>query len=77
MVECTWNVTLRLGRYLCKNSLSVKHILLKCPITTESFQKKMETTFNACNNLRVILYNTEVINSIVELIVHSPVSKLV
>ena len=81
MVECTWNVTLRLDRYLCKNSLSVKHILFECPITTviseeekkkKKKEKKMEMIFNACKNLRVILYNTEVINSIVELIVHSP-----
>ena len=25
--------------YVCKNILSVKHILLECPITTELFQK--------------------------------------
>ena len=33
--------------------------------------------FNACNNVRYILYNTDIINSIVKLIVHSPVGKLV
>ena len=27
---------------VCKNILSVKHILLECPITTEVFQKKMD-----------------------------------
>jgi len=27
---------------VCKNILSVKHILFKCPITTELFQKKMD-----------------------------------
>ena len=32
---------------------------------------------NACNNVRDILYNTDVINYIVELIVPSPVGKLV
>ena len=39
-------------------------------------EKRKGETFNAYKNLRVILYNTEVINSIVELIVHSPVGKL-
>ena len=33
--------------------------------------------FNDCNNVRDILYNTDIINSIVKLIVHSPVGKLV
>ena len=62
--------------YVCKNILSVKHILLECPITTELFQKN-GYDFNACNNVRDILYNTDIINSIVKLIVHSPVGKLV
>ena len=31
-------------KYVCKNILSVKHILLECPITTELFQKKMDMT---------------------------------
>ena len=29
---------------VCKNILSVKYILLECPITTELFQKKMDMT---------------------------------
>ena len=29
--------------------------------------------FNACNNVKDILFNTDVINSIVKLIVYSPV----
>ena len=33
--------------------------------------------FNACNNLRDTLYNTDIINSVVKLIVHSPVGKIV
>ena len=33
--------------------------------------------FNACNNVRDILYNTDIINYIVKLVVHSPVGKLV
>ena len=33
--------------------------------------------FSACNNVRDILYNTDVINPVVKLIVHSPVGKLV
>ena len=36
---------------VCKNILSVKHILLECPITTELFQKN-GYDFNACNNVR-------------------------
>ena len=31
---------------------------------------------NACNNVRDILYNTDVITSLVNLIIHSPVGKL-
>ena len=33
--------------------------------------------FNACNNVRDILYNTDIINPIVKLFVYSPVGKLV
>ena len=33
--------------------------------------------FNACNNVRDILYDTEIANSLVKLIVHSPIGKLV
>ena len=61
---------------VCKNILSVKHILLEYHITTELFQKN-GYDFNACNNVRGILYNTDIISSIVKLIVHSPVGKLV
>ena len=62
---------------VCKNILSVKHnILLESPITTELFQKN-GYDFNACNNVRDILYYTDVINSFVKLIVHSLVGKLV
>ena len=57
---------------VCKNILSVKHILLECPITTKLFQKN-GYDFIAGNNVRDILYNTIVINSVVKLIVHSPV----
>ena len=41
---------------VCKNILSVKHILLECPITTELFQKN-GSDLNACNNVRDILYS--------------------
>ena len=58
-----------------KNILSVKHILLECPITTELFQKNGHD-FNPCNNVKDILYNTDIINPIVQLIVYSPVGKL-
>ena len=61
---------------VCKNILSVKHMLLKCPIITELFQKN-GYDLNAYNNVRDILYNTDVITNIVKSIVHSPVGKLV
>ena len=60
----------------CKNTISVKYILRECPITTELYQKNGYDS-NACNNVRDILHNTAVINSVVKLIVHSPVGKLV
>ena len=60
---------------VCKNILSVKRILLECPITTELFQKNGHD-FNACNNVKDILYNTDMINFIVKLIAHSPVGEL-
>ena len=40
---------------ICKNILSFKHILLECPVTTELYQKNVYY-FNACNNVRDILY---------------------
>ena len=58
---------------VCKNILSVKHILLECHIATELFQKNGY----AYNNVRDILYNTDVITNIVKSIVNSPVGKLV
>ena len=61
---------------VCKNILSVKHILLECPITTDLLQKN-GYDFDDCNNVRDILYNTDIRISIVKLIVHSPVGKLV
>ena len=61
---------------VCKNILSVKHILLECPITTDLFQKN-GYDLNAYNNVRDILYNTDVITNTVKSIVHSPVCKLV
>ena len=53
---------------VCKNIFSVKHILLECPITTELFQKN-GYDLNACNNVRGILYNTDVISHIVKLLI--------
>ena len=61
---------------VCKNILSVKHILLESPITTELFQKN-GYDLHAYNNVRDILYNNDVITNIVKSIVHSPVGKLV
>ena len=57
---------------VCKNILSVKHILLQFLITIDLFQKN-GYDFNDCNNVRDILYNTDTIIYIVKLIVHSPV----
>ena len=58
---------------VCKNIISVKHMLLECPITTELFQKN-GYDLNAYNNARAILYNTDA--STVKLFVHSPLGKL-
>ena len=41
-----------------KNILSVKDILPECPVTRELLQKN-GYDFNACNNVRNILYNTD------------------
>ena len=62
------------GGIFKKKILSVRHMLLECPITTELFQRN-RYDINACNNIRDILYNTDIINSIVKLIVHSPMGK--
>ena len=43
-----------------KNILAVKRILLEGPVTIGLFQKN-GCDFNACNNVRDILYNTDVI----------------
>ena len=51
-------------------------MLLECPITTMVLQKN-EYVFNACNNVIDILYNIDVITSIVIMSVNSPVGKLV
>ena len=61
---------------VCKNILSVKHMLLECPIITELFQKN-GYDLNVSNNVRDILYNTDVITNIVKSIVDSPVGKLI
>ena len=53
-VTCVW-----------RNILSVKNILLECRITTELFQKN-GFDLTACNNVRNIWYNTDVINHIVK-----------
>ena len=60
---------------VCKNILSVKHILLECPVTTELFQKN-GYDLNAYNNVRDILYTTDVITNIVKSVFHSPVGKI-
>ena len=62
---------------VCKNVLSVNYILLECPITTELFQKNRYDGLMLAKTKDIFLHNTDVITSIVKLIVHSPVSKLV
>ena len=52
------------------------HIDIYVSVTTELFQKN-GYDLNAYNNVRDILYNTDVITNIVKSIVHSPVGKLV
>ena len=44
----------------CKNVLSVNHILLECPVTTELFHKN-GYDFNTYSNVRDILYNADFI----------------
>ena len=56
--------------------ISVKLVLLECPITADLFLKN-GYAFNGCNNVRDILCNTDIIISLLKLIVHSLVGKLV
>ena len=70
---CVCSLVLLLFR---KTVLSVNHILPARRITRVISEKKKVDDFNACNNVRDILYNTDVITSIVQLIVHCPVGKL-
>ena len=74
----SWNTQKYSQNVTCvsKNILSVRHILLECPITTNLFQKNAHDC-NDCNKVRDILYNTDIIISVVKLIVHGPVGKLV
>ena len=48
----------------------------ECPITTELFQKNGYDV-NACNKVRDILHNIDVMTSVVKLIVRSPADKLI
>ena len=59
----------------CNNVRDINDILLECPVTTELFLKDAYA-FTACNNVRDILYNIDIIAFIVNLVVHSPVGKL-
>ena len=61
---------------ICSDVLTVKHILLVWP--NQSYFRKMGMTIMPItNNVRDILCNTDVMTSIVKLIVRSPVGKLV
>ena len=57
-------------------SVTTLFYTFECPVTTELFQKN-GYDLKAYNNVRDILYNTDVISNIVKSIVHSPVGKLV
>ena len=63
---------------ICADALSVNRILLECPFTsyfrktkTKTKKKKKRYDFTVCNNVRGIMYKTNVVTSIVRLIVHS------
>ena len=72
----TWNTKYSQNvTCVCKNIISVKHNYYNV-LLPQSYFRKMDMT-NACNNVRDILYNTDIINSIVKLIVHNPVGKLI
>ena len=51
--------------YVCKNIISVEHVLLECPITVDLL-KKNGYDLNDCNNVRDILYNNDIIIYIVK-----------
>ena len=71
-----WTPNMDIVGTVVKKHAYVKHILLECPFTTELFQKN-GCDLNAYNNVRDILYNTDVITNIGKSIVHNPVGKLV
>ena len=74
---------LRLNSRNSKYSQNVTCVCKKYLLNTYYFNgllqlfQKNGYYFNACNNVRDILYNTDLINHIVRLIVYSPVGKLV
>ena len=57
---------------ICTNALSVNHILFEHPITSQLFQKN-GYDFMARNIVKDILYNIDVIASIIKLTDHSHV----
>ena len=61
---------------ICKDALSADRVLLEGPVTKGLFQKN-GSVFTACNSVRDLLYNTDVIISIVKLFVYSLVGRLV
>ena len=52
--------------YICNIQLTIFNFL---------FSVESDDDFNACNNIRDVYYNTDIINSIANLIVHTPVGK--
>ena len=65
---------------ICKNALALYQLTTYylCVLLPEGFKNFFNGyDFNACNNVREILYNTDITTFVVKLIVHNPVGKLV
>ena len=67
----TFLVHIKMPSRLPNNQHVLNVLLLQCYFRRNGYD------FNACNNVRDILYNSDVITSTVQLIIHSSVSKLV
>ena len=65
-------VVYRFVRIFCLLNTYYLNVLLP-----QIFFQKNGYDFNDCNSIRDTLYNTDIIISIVKLVVHSPVGKLV
>ena len=61
---------LRLNTWNTKYSQNVTCVCTRMSYYYRVIPEKKRYDFNACNNVRDILYNTDIINYIVKLIVH-------